>query len=76
MEVAVRGHGIVQRDTTETWAYGDEVYVDLNTSTKGRFYNAAAAGRVWIGSYKAKIQRQEYSTTTDGVGVINLDMGA
>lgn len=76
VEVAVRGHGIVQRDTTETWAYGDEVYVDLNTSTKGRFYNAAAAGRVWIGSNKAKIQRQEYSTTTDGVGVINLDMGA
>jgi len=76
VEVAVRGHGVVQRDTTETWAYGDEVYVSLAAATKGRFYNTATASFVWIGTNKAQIQRQEHSTTSDGLGVINVDMGA
>jgi hypothetical protein len=76
VEVAVRGHGVVQRDTTETWAYGDDVYVSLAAATKGRFYNTAATSFVWIGTNRVKIQRQEYSTTSDGLGVINVDMGA
>lgn len=76
VEVAQRGRGIVQRDTTETWAYGDEVYVSLAAATKGRIYNTAAADRVWLGSGKVKIERQEYSTTTDGIGVVTIDMGA
>lgn len=76
VEVATRGMGVIQRDTTETWSYGDEVYVSLASATKGRFYNAAAANRVWIGADKVKIQRQEYSTTTDGLGVVNIDFGA
>lgn len=70
------GHGVIQRDTTETWAYSDEVYVSLASATKGRLYNAAGTDRVWIGASRVRILRQEPSTSTDGLGVISLDMGA
>ncbi len=77
VEVATRAnHGVVQRDTTETWAHSDELYVSLAAATKGRLYNSAGTDRVWIGISKVRIQRQEPSTSTDGLGVISLDMGA
>lgn len=76
VEVARRGRGVVQRDTSETWTWGDALWVSVASATKGRFYNAAAANRVWIGDDLAVVDRPEHSTTTDGIGVIRLDMGA
>lgn len=77
VEIATRGSGIVERDTTETWARGNEVYVSLASATKGRLYNAAGTDRVWLGrSRDIVIERGERSTTSDGIGHIRLDMGA
>lgn len=77
VEIARRANvGIVERATTETWAFGDEVYVSLATATKGKMFNAAGTDRVWLGTSPIHIQRQEPSTSTDGLGVIALDMGA
>lgn len=77
VEICTRGAGIVQRDTTETWARGDEIYVSLASATKGRIYNTAGSDRVWLGrARELVIERGERSTTTDGIGHIRLDMGA
>jgi len=77
IEVAKRcSHGIVQRDTTETWTFGGDLFVSLATAAKGRLYNTAGTDRVWIGSSKIRVLRQEPSTSTDGLAVISLDMGA
>ena len=76
VEVATRGTGILQRDTTETWVRGDEVYVSMASATKGRVYDTAGTDRVWLPSSRIVIDRSENSTTSDGVGVIRLDMGA
>jgi hypothetical protein len=76
VEVCSRGLGLVQRDTSETWAWGDDIYVSLASATKGRFYNVAGTDRVWIGRSKVAIERSEHSTTTDGVGFVRVDMGA
>jgi len=76
VEVATRGMGVIQRDTTETWSQSDDLYVSVASATKGRLYNTAAANRVWIGSSKIRPERQEYSTTSDGLAVVNIDMGA
>lgn len=76
VEVATRGLGIVQRDTTETWAMGDELFVSLATASKGRLYDTAGTDRVWLPPSLVKVERSESSTTTDGVGVIALQMGA
>ena len=76
VEVATRGMGVIQRDTDETWSQSDDLYVSVASATKGRLYNTAAANRVWIGSSKIRPERQEYSTTSDGLAVVNIDMGA
>ncbi len=76
VEVCTRGSMIVQRATSETWAWGDDVYVSLASATKGRLYNSASTDRVWIGRDIVAIERSESSTTTDGIGVVRLDMGA
>lgn len=76
VEVATRGLGIVQRDTSETWVMGDELYVSLASATKGRLYDTASTDRVWLPPSILKVERSESSTTTDGVGVVALQMGA
>lgn len=76
VEIARHGRGVVQRDTAETWVYGDECYVSLASATKGRIYDTAGTDRAWLPPGLLVIDRSEHSTTTDGVGVIRLDMGA
>jgi hypothetical protein len=76
VEVCTRGAGVLQRDTSETWAWGDEVWVSLASATKGRIYNSASTDRVWLGQSVLRIERSEHSTTTDGVGIVRVDMGA
>jgi len=76
VEVARKGYGIVQRDTTETWVRGDECYISLAAATKGRIYDTASTDRVWLPPSRLVIDRSEHSTTSDGLGVIRLDMGA
>ena len=76
VEVCTRGTGIVARSTSETWARGDEAYVSLAASTKGRIYNTAGTDRVWLPRGMVIIERGERSTSSDGIGRIRLDMGA
>lgn len=72
VEVCTRGLGWVQRDTSETWTHGQEVYVSLASATKGRIYNTASTDRVWLPSDLLRIERQENSTTSDGLGRISV----
>jgi hypothetical protein len=72
VEVLTDGTIHVQRDTTETWNRGDEVYVSLASATKGRIYDTAGTDRVWLPSSLLVIERQEPSTSSDGVGIINV----
>jgi hypothetical protein len=76
VEVLRKGTMVVERTTTETWARGDELYVSLASATKGRLYDTAGTDRVWIGSDKIVVDRSEHSTTSDGLGVVRIDMGA
>lgn len=72
VEVLTEGTIHVERDTTETWSRGDEVYVSLASATKGRIYDTAGTDRVWLPSSLLVIERQEPSTSSDGVGIINV----
>jgi len=74
VEYMHRGSMVVQRDTSETWTTGQEVYVSVAAATKGRIYNTAGANLVWIGRDKILIERSESSTTSDGSGVIRANM--
>lgn len=76
VEAVTRGDIIVERDTSETWAINDEVYVSLASATKGQFYNSAGTDRVWIPSSVLRIRRQEPSTSTDGIGIVGINLGA
>lgn len=75
VEVMDRGRMIVQRDTTETWTRGDEVYVSVAAATKGRIYDTAGTDRVWLPPSLLRIERGEHSTTSDGVGVVSVHGG-
>ena len=76
-EFMKRGRMIVAKSTSETWTRNDEVYVILTAgSTAGTLTDTAAADCVWLPKGRLCIDRGESSTTTDGVGVIRLDMGA
>lgn len=75
VEICTRGRGLVERDTAETWAWGEELFVSVAAATAGRLYNAAGANRVWLGASPFRVDRIEHSTTTDGLAGIRLDMG-
>lgn len=70
VEVMTKGFEWVARDTGETWAPGDEVFVSLASATKGRLYNTAGTDRVWVPRTKLLIERSESATTTDGIGYV------
>lgn len=76
VEVATRGYMVVQRDTTETWTRGDECFVSVASATKGRIYDTAGTNRIWLPSSRLVVDRSEHSGTTDGLGVVRLNMGA
>lgn len=75
VEVANRGRMIVQRDTSETWTFGDEVYVSVASATAGRIYNTAGTDRVWVPPSLLRVDRSEHSSTSDGVGVVSVHGG-
>lgn len=70
VEVMTQGFMWVERDTAETWAAGEGIFVSLASATKGRLYNAAGTDRVWMPRTKLLIDRSESSTTSDGLGYV------
>lgn len=72
VESMVYGEMIVQRDTSETWALGDEVYVSLASASAGRIYDTAGTDRVWLPPDLLVIKRSEHSTTSDGIGIVGI----
>lgn len=78
VEVLQDGEMVVARDTSETWNLNSDVWVSLSTtaSLSGRIYNTGAANRVYLGQDIIRIQRQEPSTQSNGVGVVRVRIGA
>ena len=76
VDCLVRGRQRVQRDTSETIARGDEVYVSVASATAGRFYNAAGADRVWVPSSKLVWDEGESSSTSDGIASLAVHLGS
>lgn len=72
VEVARRGRMIVARDSGESWTEGDALFISLASATAGRFYNAAGADRVYIGSDLVAVQQSH----ADSLGAIRLHVGA
>lgn len=76
VEVAERGAMVVQKDTTESWSYGDELYVSVASATKGRLYNTAGTDRVWLPRELIQVVKPEHSSSSDGLGVVDIRKGA
>lgn len=75
VEVASYDALYVQRDTSETWGLSDACWVDVSTTiatASGRIYNTGAANRVYLGRDLIRIQRQEPSSQSNGVGVVRV----
>ena len=76
VEVLSRGAIIMARSTSETWALGDSVWVDLTTvlTSAGRIYNAPASATspVYLPPGLIRIERGEPSTQSNGVGVAHV----
>lgn len=71
-----RGAICVQRDTSETVAAGDEVYVSVASGSYGRFYNSAGANRVWISPELLVWDEGEDSSTSFGIATISANFGS
>ncbi len=76
VDCLVRGRQRVQRDTSETIARGDEVYVSVASATAGRFHNTAGADRVWVPSSKLVWDEGESSSTSDGIASLAVHLGS
>ena len=71
-----RGAICVERDTSETIAAGDEVYVSVASGSYGRFYNSAAANRVWMSPDLLVWDEGEDSSTSFGIATLSANFGS
>lgn len=76
VEVLSRGAVIMARSTSETWDLNSGVWVDLTTTltSAGRIYDTAsnATSPVWLSRDLLRIERQEPSSQSNGVGVARV----
>ena len=66
------------RDTTETWDRNSETWVSVSTTAtlSGRIYDTSSSTRVWLPNAALRVIRQEPSTQSHGLGVVELGIGA
>lgn len=72
------GEVLVQRDTTETWDRNSDTWVSVSAtaSLSGRLYDTSSSTRVWLPRDLIRITGQEPSTQSNGVGIVDTNIGA
>ena len=74
VETLQKGRITVQRDTTETIAPGDDIYIETATAaTAGRFYKTgASATRIWLPRSFVSWERGERTGEAEGIQRLRL----